>query len=254
MANLKNSEKIRPELVPILSALTDDASRAAAAAGRSLVAAALFGSATGPRYRPGKSDVNVFLVFDQVDMALLKALLPVFNRHLKKLRSRPVVVDSEFMFDASDTFPMEFLEWKESSISFFGTSPLDAADISRQNLRLEIEENLRGKRLRLVQSYFEVGGNAARFLEFLESTLPNFLTVFRNVLRLAGDAPEYEPEKLMKAIELRTGIDLTGFRRLIQSKACMMKITAGELDTVFHAYLEELDKITEYIDSFDASK
>jgi hypothetical protein len=254
MANLNNSEKIRPELVPLLSALTDDVARAASAVSHTLTAAVLFGSATGPRYRPGKSDVNIFMVFDHVDMALLKALLPVFNRHLKKLRSRPVVVESEFMFDATDVFPMEFLEWKEQSIPFFGTNPLDAADIERKNLRHEIEENLRGKVLRLIQSYFEVGGNAAKFLEFLDSTLPNFLTVFRNILRLAGGAAEYDPEKLMKAIEMQTGIDLTGSRRLIQSRTGQMKITPGEIETVFHAYLEELDKLAEYIDSYDAGK
>jgi hypothetical protein len=178
----------------------------------------------------------------------------VFNRHLKKLRARPVVIDSEFMFDASDVFPMEFLEWKESSIAFHGENPLNGLEISKQNLRLEIEENLRGKGLRLTQSYFEVGGNTNQFRDFLESTLPNFLTVFRNILRLAGQAPEYDPEKLMKAVEMLTGIDMTGFRRLIQSRAGAMKLTAGELETVFHAYLEELDKITEYTDSFDAGK
>ncbi len=254
MANLKNSDKIKPDVLGALDALTDDVLRAVSAMGRSLVAGVLFGSATGPRYRPGKSDINVFMVFDRVDMALLKALLPVFNRNLRKLRSRPVVVDSEFMYDATDVFPMEFLEWKESSIAFYGTSPLDSVDISRQNLRLEIEENLRGKRLRLVQSYFEVGGNAAQFRGFLEGTLPNFLTVMRNVLRMAGEAPEYDPEKLIKAIGLLTGIDLTGFKRLLQSKTGALKLTAGELETVFHAYLEELEKITEYVDSYDATK
>lgn len=252
MTNLKNTEKIRPEIVPILSDLTQDAAMAASHVGRRLVAAALFGSATGPRYRPGESDINVFMVFDKVEMSLLRALAPVFSRHLKKLRSRPTVVDSEFMFDSYDVFPIEFLEWKESSVTFYGVSPLEATEISQAHLRHEIEENLRGKQLRIIQSYFETDGNSAKFLEYLESIFPNLMTVYRNILRLAGDAPEYDVEKLLKAIEMRTGIDQTGYRRLARLKAGLLKLTAAELEPVFKECFEELEQITEYMDSFEA--
>ena len=41
MANLKNAEKIRPDLVHLLSELTDDVMMAASGIGRTLVAAVL---------------------------------------------------------------------------------------------------------------------------------------------------------------------------------------------------------------------
>jgi len=254
MATMKNADKVRKEVAPLLEALLEDTLKAAAGAGRSLTAAVLFGSATGRHYTQGKSDINTFMVFDQADMPLLKALLPVFNRHFKKLRARPIVVDAEFIADSTDVFPMEFLEWKEGSVAFHGDNPLDAVEISRQNLRLEIEENLRGKGLRLIQSYFEVGGNPARFRSFLESTLPNFMTAFRNILRLAGETPERDPDALMRAVESKSGVKLDSFRGLLQSKKHSGKLSGAELDSLFRGYVEELEALTRYIDAFDTGK
>ncbi|MFA6449375.1 MAG: hypothetical protein WCX65_07910 [bacterium] len=254
MATIKNSDKMRKEVAPMLEALLEDTLAAAKSGGRSLTAAVLFGSATGQHYVQGKSDINTFMVFDQVDLPLLKTLLPVFNRHFKKLRARPIVVDSEFIADSTDVFPMEFLEWKEGSVAFHGVNPLDTADISRLNLRLEIEENLRGKNLRLTQSYFEVGGNPAKFRSFLESTLPTFFTVFRNILRLTGAAPERDQDSLIKAIETKTGLRLVAFRGLLQAKKRRGKLSSAELDSLFSAYIAELDALTRYIDSFETEK
>jgi len=254
MAALKNTDRIRAEAAPVLESLIGDTLSAAGGAGRTLQAAVVFGSATGKHYIHGKSDINIFMVFDKVDMTLLKALTPVFNRNFKKLRARPVVVDSEFIDSSTDVFPMEFLEWKEGSVAVYGDNPLDSAEISQQNLRLEIEENLRGKRLRLIQSYFEIGGGPAQFRRFLDGTLPNFTTVFRNILRLTGTAPERDPDALMKAVEDKTGVKLDAFRRLLNCKRQGGKLSGAEIDSLFSGYIEELDALTRFIDGFGTQK
>lgn len=250
MAELANKEKIRSELQPLLRALLDDVQKGIANTGCRLEAAVLFGSAAAGNFIPGKSDVNTFMVFDCLGIELLTALRDIFNRHFKKLKARPVVLDREFIQHSTDVFPMEFLEWRERSVVFFGEDPLRDIDISLKNLRWEVEENLRGKRLRLIQSYFEMDSRRKRLQPFLEDTLPNFLTVFRNILRLMGKPPVIDAIPLIDSVQNETGVDLSTIKRLQQIKADKVKMNKIELDILFKGYVEELQKLTEFVDAF----
>ncbi len=250
MAELANREKIRDELVPVLKALIEDVLSGVGGSGCRLEAAVLFGSATGGNFIPGKSDINIFMVFDKVGIELLVSLRGIFNRHFKKLKSRPVVVDREFVEHSTDVFPMEFLEWRDHSVVIFGDDPLRDIDISLDNLRHQVEENLRGKRLRLIQSYFEMDTRRNRLQPFLEETLPNFLTVFRNILRLIGKTPVSDAVALIEAVQNEAGVELTTIRRLQQMKVDKVKMNKAELDILFRGYIEELKKLTEFVDAF----
>ena len=253
MTALVKTDGIRKELAAMLGPLAEQTIEAARSAGKTLDAAVLFGSAAGPSYVPGKSDVNIFMVFDIVDVALLNALRPVFDRWMKKLRARPVVTDRAFISGSADVFPMEFLEWKERSVAFYGENPAGKIPISLQNLRLQIEENLRGKRLRLIQASLEIGSKPAKFQPFLESTLSTFATIFRNILRLAGSpaAGAGDPDSVIAGVESLAGFKLSAFRELAAMKKSKTKAPAGKLETVFQSYLTELDSLTEFVDKME---
>ena len=251
MAKLENEEKIRKELAPVLSSLIDDTLKAGGVAGLELESAVLFGSAVGKSYVPKKSDVNIFMVFDRTDVALLKELTPIFRRYYKKLKAYPVVIDRDFIENSRDVFPMEFLEWKERSVVFFGKDPLEGVDISLDNLRLQIEENLRGKRMKLIQSFFDLDPKRGKLQEFIEDTLPNFLTVLRNILRLMCETPHRETQAVLDTVEEKTGVSLTNMRRFYCMKTDGVKIDRQESEILFKGMLDELAELTKVIDRFD---
>lgn len=250
MAELLNKERIKSVLHPILQPLLDDT--LAAASGAALQSAVLYGSAVAADYAHGRSDINVYFVFDKVDLPLLKSLRDVFKKHYKKMRSNPVTLDEEYIKDSTDVFPMEFLEWKENGLVFYGRDPLAALEISSANLRLSIEQNLRGKRLRMVQSFFEMDPRRGRMMPFLFSVLPNFVVVARNMLRLMDVAVTSDKSAMLGALERKTGVELTAFKRLIQVKADDLRVGTAEAEIMFKQFLEEIDALIMFIDRFDA--
>jgi hypothetical protein len=255
MIALVKTEGIRKELAAMLEPLTEQTIEAARSAGKTLDAAVLFGSAAGPSFIPGKSDVNIFMVFDAVDVPLLNALRPVFDRWMKKLRARPVVTDRAFISGSADVFPLEFLEWKERSVAFFGENPVGTITVSLENLRLQIEENLRGKRLRLIQASLEIGSKPAKFQPYLESGLSTFAAVFRNILRLA-DSPAAgagDPDAVIAGVESLAGFKLSAYRELSAMKKSKTKAPAGKIESLFQAYLTELDSLTNFVDKMEVN-
>lgn len=249
MAELVNKDRIKNELHPILQPLLDDT--LSAASGAVLQSAVLYGSAVTADYAHGRSDINVFFVFDTVGLPLLKSLRDVYKKHFKKMRANPVTLDAEYINDSTDVFPMEFLEWKENGVVFYGANPLEALDISSANLRLSIEENLRGKRLRMIQSFFEMDPRRGQIMPFLYYTLPNFAVVARNLLRLMDVAVTADKAAMLGALERKTGVELTTFKRLLQVKADNLKVGAAEAEIMFKQFLEEIDALILFVDSYD---
>lgn len=250
---ISNEEKLRASLVPILKNLIDDALIAADKTGCSLLSAALYGSAVGEDFVEKKSDINVLLVFDKIDLDLLNALRGVFKKHLPKLKARPVVIDREYIGGSADVFPMEFLEWKERNILIYGEDLLTGIDISLENLRLEIEENLRGKKLRLVQSYFEIQPGKGRIQDFIEATMPNFIVAFRNLLRLCNVPIPGDTKDVFREVGELAGTRLSNFNRLFHIKSQGIRIKPPETELLFKGYLQEIDSVIEFVDRFDAS-
>lgn len=250
---IENEGLLRPFLVPILNALLDDTLTAADKTECSLVSAALYGSAAGGDFVEKKSDVNVLLIFDRVDLDLLNALRAVFKKHFPKLKAYPVVTDREYIIDSTDVFPMEFLEWKERNILIYGDDLLKDVEISLKNLRLEIEENLRGKKLRLIQSYFEIPPGKGRIQDFIEATMPNFIVAFRNLLRLSNAPIPEDTQGVFREVGRLAGVRLSNFNRLHHIKSQGLRIKPPETEILFKGYLQEIDAIIEYVDGFDSN-
>ena len=254
MFYLLNEGYIRPSLIPTLRNLIKDTRTSAEKTGSTLRCSILFGSVIGKSFIPKKSDVNVLVVFNQVDTPLLKELRGVFRKYLPTLKAFPVVIDEEYIRDSADVFPMEFLEWKERHILIYGENLLSGMEVSSENLRHEIEENLRGKKLRLIQAYFEVASGKSNLQKFMETTLPNFVVVFRNLLRLMGiPAPEDTPSMLDTLSEI-CKVRFPSVKRLHHLKIEGLKIKPDEAEILFKGYLREISDVTLYIDELKTSE
>lgn len=252
MAELKNKSHIKRDLAGALSPLLDDALAAAAGTGANLLCAALYGSAAARDFSPGRSDINVFLVFDKSDVALMRALRAAFKKHGKKLKSNPVVIDLKTIEGSAAVFPMEFLEWKERSLVFYGENPLDEMEIPTGRMGLLIEESLRGKRLRLAQAYMETELNAARLQAFMTAALPGLVVVCRNIMRMQGAAALSDIFSMLGALESKCGCELSTIKRLLRLKGDSIRVGGKELDLMFKELLAEIGGLADYVGGLNA--
>ncbi len=209
----------------------------------------LYGSAVGKNFIAGKSDVNLLLIYDQVNFNLLKVLKRIFKKFIKSLKTNPVVIDINYIKSSADVFPMEFLEWKEKNLIIWGKNPFEELQISNENLRLEIEENLKGKLLRLIQSYFELEDNSIKLRLFLEKTINNFIVVFKNIIRLKSQTPPENELSIIELLSKEIDIELPNSKMIIDMKKNpKLKKSKEEIESIFEGYINEIQKVAEYVD------
>ena len=126
------------------------ATRLQAALGGRLVSLLLYGSAARGTHVPGRSDVNTLLICDAVDEPLFAALGPV----LRDWQNPPPLILTEAEWrQSADAFPIEYDDIRAAHQVLAGKDPWAGITVRRDDVRRQLEHELKGKLVRLRQAY-----------------------------------------------------------------------------------------------------
>lgn len=216
--------------------------------GKDLLAVILYGSAVGPDYVPGVSDLNILVALREVGPEQLAKSLKHMPRW-RKSRINPLFLDPRYIESSLDAFPIEFLEMKEQHRLLWGEDLLRGLEVPRENLRLQCEQELRGKWLKLRQIYLETAGKPGQLKQLLTASLRPFGVVLSALLRLQGfPLPPQEFLEILAQVEAALGLELDAFREVYQLKLGLHSLGRAELNGLFARYLAEVRQLTEAAD------
>jgi len=214
-----------------------------------LLAVALTGEAASAGYRPGKSPLSLVVVVDDVEPAILDAIRTASRRPLGRSIATPLVLDPLYLETSKDVFPLEFLDLLDRHRLLDGRiDPFADLTIARGHLRVELEEQLRGKMLHLWEMYLETPRTHSLVRALIE-TLPHFYIVLRGMLFLREEDRPTAPRDLLGALEAAYGVRLQGFRDLEAMRTGAPGGTSSERRALFGRYLEEVRTLVRLIDA-----
>lgn len=213
-----------------------------------LEAVFVYGSVLTSDFNPKNSNINLLFVFKEVGPSVLKKSIKIVHWGKKHRIAIPLFITQKEMDSSTDVFPMEFLDIKENHILLWGKDVLSSLEISQGNLRLQVEQELRGKVLKLRQAYLEIGLEKDGAGNLILNTFSSFFPVFRNILRLKGVVPLVHKEKIITKLSeifsLNKGIFLAILDRK-QGRAPHFPKNDAEF---FSEYMQELERIVAIID------
>lgn len=216
--------------------------------GEELLAVILYGSAVGPDYIPAVSDLNILVVLREVGPEHLAKSLRYMKRW-RKSKINPLFLDPRYIESALDTFPIEFLEMKEQHRLLWGEDLLQGLEVSREHLRLQCEQELRGKWLNLRQIYLETARNPRQLKRLLTASLRPFGVVMSSLLRLKGfSVPPREFLEVLAQAETAFGLELAAFHEAYQLKLGLRSFGRAELHGLFARYLTEVRQLAQAAD------
>ena len=210
----------------------------------------LYGSAAVGDHIHKRSDINLMIMVDTLQMADLQACLKLIKKWRKKGISAPLLFTEEHIRTSTDAFPVEFLEMKEKHIHLYGEDPFIQLDIDPKNLRLQCEQQIKGKLIRLRQAYLEVGLKRHHMLGLLTTSFSSLLPVMRNTIRLIE--PNTQPPKANQEIIMRVckdfQLDNEILFDILNIKRGILKPNKEMLDHIFDTYLSNLTELAKRID------
>lgn len=213
-----------------------------------LLSIILYGSATGKEFVPGDSDINILAIFKEIDPHHLKKTLPIVMKWRKRGITSPLCLTERHILSSIDVFPIEFLELKENHILLWGKDPLEDIEVDTKNLRLAIEEQLKGKLIRLRQTYLEIGRRPKQIASLLIKTFTTLIPAFRNILRLKGIVPPISKKGVIEALGSEFGVNEKLLKGILKIKMGSFKPKAKEIESMFGGFVEELERLAVEID------
>jgi hypothetical protein len=119
---------------------------------------------------------------------------------------------------------------------------IDTADLRRQ-----LEQEARGKLLRLRVAYAETSGRRADVESLMHDSVKSFLIVMRGVVRLRNGAAPGGLLALIEQFEELTGDKVPGIRAATRVRLGHEKWPSGT-DAAFAAYLHDVERLVAVVD------
>jgi hypothetical protein len=220
--------------------------------GEDLVAVLLYGSAAGGEHVPSRSDLNVAVVLRQLTPDLLRKAAGHLRAWHRRGFATPVFFDREFLHGSLDVFPVEFLDMQDRHRVLWGSDVLAGLEITRANLRRQCEQELRGKLLRLRQSYIESAHDPAALEQVLAVAVSSMAVLVRTLLRLGGADPSGRTDEVLARAEQKFGVSTEHLRKASQLKRGEIRLTGASLDTLYRDVLNEVQGLVGVVDGLGA--
>lgn len=214
---------------------------------RSLV---LYGSAASGDYRPGHSDLNFLAIIEPLTTERLRAAAACEKAWSARLPINVMYASQDFVRDSADVFPIEFLDMARRRITLFGDDPFEGMKITGENLRLQIEHELRGKLVRLRQSYVrDVMSRAPEkaITALAVNSLTSFLTLFGAMLHMKGAVVPGTQAEIIGLAAREFGLDAEALRRVLEAKSHPRSVHAREAHEMFASYMTQIERAVDAV-------
>ncbi|HEX2250277.1 MAG TPA: hypothetical protein VHH32_07995 [Gemmatimonadales bacterium] len=216
--------------------------------GSGLRAAVLYGSTAAGEHIAKRSDYNVLVLVDALDVDTLEREASVARAWAEAGNPPPLMLTVEEWRSSADIFPMEYADILGRHQVLHGTLPSDGIRVDREHLRLQAEHEAMGKLLALRQGVLASGGDRKRLIELLERSLSTFMVIFRATLRLHGEEPPTDYEALSTRVGELAGLDSTPFVRVVRHVRRNAPLAASDAPGVLAGYLAGVQRLVAHID------
>jgi predicted nucleotidyltransferase len=206
----------------------------------------LYGSAARKDYRPGRSDINLLVVVEHIDVSILKSFLDPVTRG-RRYGIAPFFITETNLRSSVDVFPVKFLAIKESYKLLCGQDVLKDLEISREHIRLRCEQQIKNILLRMRHQFLIGGGRGRSLTEMMSRVIVAFLETLRIVLSLTQEDMPSRGEVVNAAAET-FDLDAETLRNVRALRDRDVSLSRAEAEQLFDKFMAIVDRVAQIAD------
>ena len=196
----------------------------------------IFGSKANTSDEKLSSNVDLFIIVDNIRGDDLTKLYPATKRWVAKGNPAPILVGKEEFYAMADTYAIECSDLKWNSQLIYGDDLVQNLNINYFDLRLQCERELKHLIHRLRAFYLEHGRTKSAILSAIDTIAKTVVVLFRALIRLKNLTPSVYKQDLVEQLGSVARFDKQFFNKLIGHKEKSYTFTSSELYD-FNEYL-----------------
>jgi hypothetical protein len=237
-------QRLPPEIRQTLARYVEEASRIFGQALQSIV---LYGSAARGEYQPDRSNLNLALILEPLELPALRQYAITHRRWAKEGIIVPLLLTPDDLRRAMQIFPLESVELQEPHVLLAGKEPFQDIPIDRAQLLRQCKQEIHGNLIRLRQRLVEGRISAEAIAILLPLSLTALLPCLRGVLRAQGHRQPMDTESLLQRSEADFTLDLTACKEVWQLKRAVITIGPAEMARLCERYLTSLTSLLDKV-------
>ena len=181
-----------------------------------LISVSAFGSAVTGDYDSEESDINLLIVYSDLEIVELARVADLSRRWLRKYKFAPRFLSKRNVEDSAAYFQVDFLSMRDAHVVICGEDVLAGIQMRPEQLRWQIAYEVKAMRMRLKQQYWRTVDEPQRMRVVLTDRFTSLVHLMRALLLLHGlPAPALRRETL-DAAATQFGIDRECAARLLE--------------------------------------
>jgi len=208
----------------------------------------LFGMAIRGGYAPAYQEVNIMMTLENASTEAIGPIEKSLARWVKKGHAAPLIFDRSEWEGSTDVFPIEIEDMREAHKLIRGSDPFEGIVTNRDDLRQELEREVRGKLLQLRAQYAAFAINGGALTRLLIDSASTFFVLMRALVRLEGQTPEAKPARLVEQAASIADLDVGAFSWVVDKIAGEKVKALRSDDPIAARYVDEIQKLTNYVD------
>ena len=218
--------------------------------GTNLKSLILFGSAVRSDAQTPHSEMNLLLIVDDASTSALRPIEPAISGWVKRREPAPLIFTEVEWRASTDVFPIEIEDMREAHELLRGEDPFLDITTSQEDLRRELEREVRGKLLQLRAEYVAVAPNGRDLTKLLLDSLGTFLILMRALARLIGESPASDVSGLINQTAAAAGLDPNAFTWVVDKLSGRTVHALKAYDETGSRYVDEMEKLAKFVDEF----
>jgi predicted nucleotidyltransferase len=212
----------------------------------------LYGSAVAGERIAVTSDYNILVIVSSLGLDRLHAAGRAMAEWLGEGNTPPLVFTEEEWRASADVFPMEFADILERNRVLHGQPPFDGIAVRRADLRLQVEQDARGKLLHLRQAVIAAeAADGSAHLAILEQTLSKVMILYRALLRLHDTDRPTDYEQLTRAAARAAGFDAEPVLAVVRHVRGERRLGESDGRAAAESYLATLEQLVRHLDGVE---
>ena len=216
--------------------------------GENLKSVVLYGSAVAGGQLDDEGPKKVLVVLDRITPPDLKAAHDVAEWWRSEGNPVPVYFTTVEIADASDVFPIEFIDMSKVRHVIYGKDPFDELEVNTLNLRHQLEYELRAKLLRLRRLYIPASRNADQLARLMVESLDNFAVLFRHVLLMLGKEAPFNKRECVMMLAEALQLEKLVLLRIFEYDPDQDVWLESETNETFAKYLAQIERVIDAVD------
>lgn len=217
--------------------------------GSDLVSLILYGSAAGGSYIKDKSDINLLIVLTPDTIDKLADAFSTIKYWRKRGYAIPLMMTKPFISSSLDSYPIEFINMKNNHILIYGEDILEQIDVNKENLRLQIERELKGKLLLLRQGYLEIEGKPRHLKKLISHSFTAIISIFNALLYYKKGTMPSERRNTISELAEVFEIDTNTLLQCADIKEGIKSRSGEDITVLFLKYIFQIAALCDVVDS-----